>query len=111
MEDLTQRKILSALSHGAIFFSSTIISIGIPIAILLISEDVVVKENAKEALNFYVTFYMYIIISMLLFIIIIGLPLLIVLLIVSLIMPIIAIAKVLSQPNVPYRYPLIFHLF
>ncbi|MBW4564639.1 MAG: DUF4870 domain-containing protein [Mojavia pulchra JT2-VF2] len=111
MEDLTQRKILSALSHGAIFFSSTIVSIGIPIAILLISKDTVVKENAKEALNFHVTFYIYLFISILLCIVVIGYLLLIVLIIASFIMPIIAIAKVLSQPNMPYRYPSIFHFF
>ena len=43
MEDVAQRKLLSALSHGAVFFSSTIVSIGIPIAILFISNDPVVK--------------------------------------------------------------------
>ena len=89
-----QRKFLSVLSHGAIFFSSTIVAIGIPIAILLISEDAVVQENAKEALNFYVTFSIYVIISMLLVIILIGFPLIIMLIISSFIMPILAIAKV-----------------
>ncbi len=33
--DTDKRKILSALCHGAIFFSATIVSVGIPIAILL----------------------------------------------------------------------------
>ncbi|PMB40666.1 hypothetical protein CEN40_21860 [Fischerella thermalis CCMEE 5205] len=110
MEDLAQRKLLSALSHGAIFFSSLIVSIGIPIAILFISNDPIVKENAKESLNFHINLYIYGIIFGLLSIILIGIPFLIGLWIVSLIMPIIAIVRVLSEPNLSYRYPLIFRL-
>ncbi|OKH12207.1 hypothetical protein NIES592_18515 [Fischerella major NIES-592] len=110
MEDLAQRKLLSALSHGAIFFSSLIVSIGIPIAILFISNDPIVKENAKESLNFHINLYIYGIIFGLLSIILIGVPFLIALWIASLIMPIIAIVRVLSEPNIPYRYPLIFRL-
>ncbi|MEH1796743.1 MULTISPECIES: DUF4870 domain-containing protein [unclassified Nostoc] len=108
MEDLQQRKLLSALSHGAIFFSSTIISIGIPIAILLISNDPIIKNNAKESLNFHINLYIYVIIFALLIVVGIGILLLIVLGIVSFIMPIIAIIHVLNQPNVSYRYPFIF---
>ncbi|MBD2429718.1 MULTISPECIES: DUF4870 domain-containing protein [Fischerella] len=110
MEDLAQRKLLSALSHGAIFFSSLIVSIGIPIAILFISNDPIVKENAKESLNFHINLYIYGNIFGLLSIILIGVPFLIGLWIVSLIMPIIAIVRVLSEPNLSYRYPLIFRL-
>ncbi|MFN6486186.1 MULTISPECIES: DUF4870 domain-containing protein [unclassified Nostoc] len=108
MEDIQQRKLLSALSHGAIFFSSTIISIGIPIAILLISNDPIIKSNAKESLNFHINLYIYAIIFALLIVVGIGILLLIVLGVVSFIMPIIAIINVLNQPNVPYRYPFIF---
>ncbi|MBR8835117.1 MAG: DUF4870 domain-containing protein [Stigonema ocellatum SAG 48.90 = DSM 106950] len=110
MEDVGQRKILSALSHGAIFFSSTIVSIGIPIAILLISHDAVVKANARESLNFHINLYIYGIIFGLLIFVFIGIPLLFLLLAVSWIMPIIAIIQVLSDSNVPYRYPFIFRL-
>jgi len=110
MEDVVGRKLLSAVSHGAVFFSSTIVSVGIPIAILLISNDPVVKENAKESLNFHINLYLYAIIFALLILVAIGFPLLFVLLVVSWIMPIIAIIKVLSDPNVPFRYPFIFRL-
>ncbi|TBR57834.1 DUF4870 domain-containing protein [Mastigocladus laminosus UU774] len=110
MEDLDQRKLLSALSHGAIFFSSLIVSIGIPIAILYISNDPIVKENAKESLNFHINLYIYAVIFGLLSIILIGIPFLIGLLIISFIMPIIAVVRVLSEPNIPYRYPFIFRL-
>ncbi|MFN6463128.1 MAG: DUF4870 domain-containing protein [Nostoc sp. DedVER02] len=108
MEDIQQRKLLSALSHGAIFFSSTIISIGIPIAILLISNDPIIKSNAKESLNFHINLYIYAIIFALLIVVGIGILLLIVLGVVSFIMPIIAIINVLNQPNASYRYPFIF---
>ncbi len=110
MEDFDQRKLLSALSHGAIFFSSLIVSIGIPIAILYISNDPIVKENAKESLNFHINLYIYAVIFGLLSIILIGIPFLIGLWIISLIMPIVAIIRVLSEPNIPYRYPFIFRL-
>ena len=49
-----KRKLLSALAHGSVFISALVVSIGIPIAILLISEDTLVKENAKEAINFHI---------------------------------------------------------
>lgn len=105
-----QRKILSAICHGAIFFSSTLVSIGIPIAILLTNEDPIVKENAKESLNFHINLYIYFVISALLVVVIIGFPLLILLAIISFVMPIIAIVKVLNYPNKSYRYPFIFRL-
>lgn len=110
MESLQQRKLLSALSHGSIFFSSTIVSVGIPIAILLLSNDSVVKENAKESLNFHINLYLYALLFALLIFVVIGIALLAVLGFVSFIMPIIAIVQVLSEPDRPYRYPYIFRL-
>lgn len=110
MNDVQQRQILSAIAHGAIFFSSLIVAIGIPIALLIISEDPVVKENARESLNFHINLYLYAIICILLFFVFVGIPLLITLGIVSFIMPIIAIINVVSDPNQPYRYPFIFRV-
>jgi uncharacterized protein len=106
-----QRKLLSALCHGAIFFSSLFISIGIPIVILLISNDPVVRANALESLNFHINLYLYAIVFVLLIFVAIGIPLLILLGIISFIMPIFAIVKVLSHPDHPYRYPFIFRIF
>lgn len=51
--DPDKRKLLSSLSHGAIFFSTILFSIGVPIVITLISDDPVVKTNAKESINFH----------------------------------------------------------
>jgi uncharacterized Tic20 family protein len=111
MDDLTQRrKLLSALSHGAIFFSSTVISIGIPIAVLFVSDDPVIKENAKESINFHFNLYIYAAIFFLLIFVAIGFPLLILLGIASFVLPIIAIVHSVSDPNQAYRYPFIYRL-
>lgn len=114
MEAEEQRKLLSALCHGAIFFSSTFVSVVIPIVILSVTKDSVVKQNAKEAVNFHINLYIYAGICFLLIFsligFLIGFPLLIILGFVSLIMPIIAIVQVIAEPDTPYRYPLIFRL-
>jgi uncharacterized Tic20 family protein len=57
--DQDKRKLLSALCHGSIFFSSLVVSVAIPIAVLLVSDDPVVKESAKEAINFHINVWVY----------------------------------------------------
>ncbi len=109
-DDLTKRKLLCALCHGSIFFSATLVSVGVPIAILFISNDSVVTGNAKEALNFHFNVWLYGIIFSLLTFVLIGWLLLPILGIVSFIMPIIAIVKTLDNPNQVFRYPFIFRL-
>ena len=103
----SRRKILSALCHGAAFFSYLFVSIAIPIAVLLLTEDPVVKENAKESFNFHINLYIYAFCFAMLIFVLIGIPLLILLGVASLIMPIIAIIQVLNAPDKPYRYPFI----
>ena len=105
------RKLLSALSHGSIFFSSTFVSLGLPILILFLTEDSVVKANAREALHFYINLYLYAFIFIILSFVLIGIPLLVLLFIVSFVMPIIAIISVLDQPDRPYQYPFLVRLF
>lgn len=56
--NLDKRKLLSAGSHASIFISALIFSIGIPIAVLFISEDSIVKANAKEAINFHLNVWL-----------------------------------------------------
>ncbi|NER51246.1 MAG: DUF4870 domain-containing protein, partial [Symploca sp. SIO1A3] len=109
--NVDQRKLLSVLCHGSIFFSYTILSIGVPIVVLLTTDDSVVKENAKESLNFHINIFIYVVISVLLIAVLIGIPLLFVFGIVSIIMPIIAIVKVLDNSDIPYKYPFIFRFF
>ena len=112
--NLDIRKLLSALCHGSIFFSSSLVAVGIPIAILFISDDSIVKENAKESLNLHINVWLYGIISILLFFSVIGIPLLFIslfiLLFLSWVMPIIAIVQVATEPDKCFRYPFIFRL-
>lgn len=108
-DDLTKRKLLSALCHGSIFFSALIVSVGIPIVILFVSDDPVVQANAKESLNFHFNMWIYGVISGLLTFILIGFVFLAILGIAMVVMPIIAMIQVLSDPSKPYRYPFIFH--
>lgn len=108
--DNDKRKLLSALSHGSIFLSALVLSAGIPLAILLVSDDPVVKDNAKEALNFHFNVWLYGIIFGLLAWLLIGIPLLVILFIVQIVMPILAILRCLSNPESVYRYPFIFRL-
>lgn len=108
--DIDKRKLLSALSHGSIFFSSLIVSVGLPIGILFISDDPVVKESAKEAINFHLNVWLYGVIFGLLCLVLIGFPLLAILFVVHWTLPVLAIIQSLSNPYQSYRYPFIFRL-
>lgn len=111
--DPDKRKLLSALSHGSIFISALVISIGIPIAVLFVSDDPVVKENAKEAINFHFNIWLYgVIVAVLSFVTIglLGLILGPILLIFNWVPPILAILQALNDPNKSYRYPFIFRI-
>ena len=108
--DPDKRRILSALCHGACFFSATVVSVGIPIAILILTDDSVVKANAREALNFQLTVFVAAFISALLILVLIGVVLLFIVAAFSFIVPIIAIISVLDQPDRTYRYPFIFRV-
>ena len=110
MYDADKRKLLSALCHGSIFFSLLGVSIGIPIAVLLVSDDPVVKENAKEALNFHFNVWLYGIIFGILCWILIGFVLLAILQVVNIVLPILAILHCLNKSEAAYRYPFIFRL-
>ncbi len=106
----SQRKILSIVSHAAIFFSSFLLSIAIPIILMVALDDSVIKANAKESLNFHLNVFIYGLVFALLSFIVIGIPLLALLGVATIVMPIIAIVKILENPEKPYRYPFIFRL-
>jgi uncharacterized Tic20 family protein len=113
MYDTDKRKLLSALCHGSIFFSSTVVSVGVPIAILLVSEDPVVKESAKEAINFHINVWVYEVIVGVSIFITLGLLAIILLPIFFLfhwIPPVLAILQSLNKPDQTYRYPFIFRI-
>jgi uncharacterized Tic20 family protein len=109
-DDSNKGKLLSALCHGSIFFSGLVVAVGIPLVILIVSDDSIVKDNAKEALNFHFNVWLYGIIFGILTWILIGWVLLAILGLVTLIMPIFAIISVIGNPNQVFRYPFIFRL-
>jgi uncharacterized Tic20 family protein len=121
MYNSDNRKLLSALSHGSIFFSVTLLAIGVPIAILFLSDDPVVKDNSKEAINFHLNvwflgaiiggiigFLSFITFGLLGFILgpIIGIGFLL-----HWGLTIWAILQCLSNPDKSVRYPFIFRIF
>ena len=108
--DPDKRKLLSAISHGSIFLSTLVLSAGVPLAILFVADDPVVRDSAKESLNFHFNIWLYEIIFGFLTILLIGWPLLGLLFLVHTIMPILAILSCLKNPNEVYRYPFIFRL-
>ena len=106
--DSDKRKLFSVISHGSIFFSQLIFSAGLPLAFLFLSEDPVVKDNAKEALNFHFNMWLYSVLLIIPAALIIGLPLVALLGLVQVIMPIFAILSSVTAPDMAYRYPFIF---
>jgi len=106
--------LLSAASHASIFVSALVFSVGIPIAILVISDNAVTKENAKEAINFHFNVWFLGIIVTILSVITFGLlgwvlgPLL---LLYTWVLSAWAIIFCLKNPEQPFSYPFIFRLF
>ncbi|NJL90178.1 MAG: DUF4870 domain-containing protein [Coleofasciculaceae cyanobacterium SM2_1_6] len=108
--DSDKRKLLSVLCHGSVFLNSLIIGAGVPLAILIVSDDPVVKTSAKESLNFHFNMWLYWAIFGALAWILIGLPFLALVAIANLILPIVAILSSLTKPDESYRYPFIFRI-
>jgi uncharacterized protein len=102
-------KALSIIAHGAALLTSTVASIIVPIAILAISEDDVVKANARESINFQISLLIYALVGVVLSLVGIGFIVLIVVGLWSLIAPLFAMLNVANNPTVPQRYSLIFH--
>lgn len=110
MYDSDKRKLLSLVCHGAIFFSTLGLSIGAPIAVLFLSDDPVVKENATEAINFHLNVWLYALILVPLSFLTLGLAGLIGF-VLHWGLTIMAILHVVQNPNLAYRYPFIFRIF
>ncbi|MGG6292925.1 DUF4870 domain-containing protein [Leptolyngbya sp. AN02str] len=108
--DFDKRKVLSALAHGSIFLSTLVLAIGVPIVLLLVSDDPVITANAKEAINFHLNYWVLAFIFGLLTFVLIGYPLLAILFIGHLVMPILAILHCFRDPERAYRYPFILRV-
>ncbi|MGG6295169.1 DUF4870 domain-containing protein [Leptolyngbya sp. AN02str] len=108
--DLENRKILAVLCHASQLFSSLAISIAVPIIILIISEDPIVQAHAKEAINFAISVILYAIICLILTIVVFGISgisLFVLLFIGSWMLPIFAVVRAATMPDIPYRYPFV----
>lgn len=111
--NLDKRKLLSALAHGSIFISALVLSIGIPIAILSVSEDPVIKDNAKEAINFHINIWAIgAIIAVMSFFSfgLAGFVLGPIWLVVHWGLSIWAVIQCLQTPDLSFRYPFIFRV-
>ncbi len=109
-EDLGKRKILLIACHAAIFLSATVISFLIPLTILFVSNDSLVQDGAKEALNFHFNVWLYGLIIGILTWLLVGFLLWPFLFLLTTIAPILAIIQVVGDPNKHFRYPFIFRL-
>lgn len=112
MYDTDKRKLLSALCHGAIFFSTTLVSVGIPIFITFVTDDPVVRENAKESINFHINVWVYGFIIGILLTMTWGVlvPLAGIGFFLHWGLTVLALFYVLSDTAKPFRYPFIFRL-
>lgn len=115
--DIDKRKLLSSLSHGSIFFSPLLLTIGIPLSVLFVSDDPVVKQNAREAINFHLNVWALGVVAGIIGFFwwtLILIPLIwvlgAILLIMTWIEPIFAILKSLNNPDQAFRYPFIFRI-
>jgi uncharacterized Tic20 family protein len=116
-----KRRLLSCLSHGAIFFSTTFFSIGVPITINLLTDDPVIKANAKESINFHLNVWFWgavigvpiAILSFLTFGLggILFFPVLAFGFLLHWGLTIWALLSCVGKPDEPIRYPFIFRLF
>lgn len=113
-DDLVSRNWISACAHGSIFISVFVLSIGIPLFILLDTEDEIVKGNTKEAINFHLNLWIYgaviAIVSFLTFGLI-GLILLPLWFLYHWSLSIVAVIRCLKNPDRVFYYPLIVRFF
>jgi uncharacterized protein len=113
-----KRKLFSLLCHGSIFLGSLLFTSLIPLAVLLLFDDPIIKQTAKETLNYHFNIWLYGAISAGLIafftVLIITIPLTWIiggaLALFTLVPPIFGILATLNNPNEPYRYPFIWRL-
>ena len=105
---------LASIAHWSYLMAWVVPFANLIIPIILLNTtgktDAFVRENAIEALNLFITVFIYTIISVILIFVAIGIVLLIALAVCCIIFPIIAAIQTMgSTMETPvYRYPLIF---
>ncbi len=108
--DLQQRKFLSAFCHISTFLSWLVVPFAIPLIVLFVTDDEIVQQNAKEAINYYISFLVYYAVCGLLIFVVIGIPLIILVAIADYVLPIMATVHCLTNLRKAYHYPFIFRL-
>lgn len=110
MNDVQSRKFLRVLCHAAALTSLAVVTVGVPIAALTFSDDELVQDSAREAINFSITVFIWAAVIGFLWFTIIGIPIAWVLGgvlgLATILLPILAIASVCTDENRRYRYPL-----
>jgi hypothetical protein len=104
-------KIWTILCHLSIFLGGPLlVGFLLPLVVYLAMrhESNYVAENAREALNFHISFFIYGLLCLPLIALIIGVPLLILLWVAAVVLAIIAAVK--ASDGECYRYPLIIRL-
>jgi uncharacterized protein len=118
--DKSKRFLLSLVCHGFTLIGVSLLSIAAPIAVLFVSDDEVVRQNAKESINFHLNIWfwaaviggIYGFLSFITF----GLLGLVLFPLVAFGFlwhfgwSVMAILHTVTNPNEPYRYPFIFRL-
>lgn len=106
--DVATNKVLSIVAHLAALFTSLLASILVPVVILAITEDPVVKANARASINFQLSLIIWALIAFVLSFVGVGIIMFFVLGIWSIVAPIIAMISVANEPSKPYHYSLAF---
>ncbi len=97
----SEQKILGLISHLGIFFGFPILA---PLLVFLLTNDGIIKDQAKEALAFQIGLAIAGAIGGILSFLIIGIPILIITGIMGIIFPIIAAIKFFTEGY--YSYPI-----
>jgi uncharacterized protein len=113
-----KRTLFMLLCHISIFLGALVIPFAVPLAIYILFQDSVIKETARETLNYYFNIWVYGAITA-------GLVVFFTALIITAplawliggafflfhwIPPIFGILAALNNPNEPYRYPFIWRV-
>jgi uncharacterized protein len=110
------RMLLSLLCHGSIFLSwAVVVPTIIPIVLFFVSNDSIVKANAKEAINFQIWLWIVAILSIIAVLVMpLFIPIILIVIVItsviSLIFPILAIIQIARTPDEPAIYPMIQRL-
>jgi uncharacterized protein len=113
-----KRRLFSLVCHGSIFLGSLLVTSAIPLVILLLFDDPIIKETAKETLNYHFNIWLYTAIvgglATFFTVLIVTIPLAWLLggllFLFTIVPPVFGMLATLSNPNEPYRYPFIWRL-